>query len=158
MSVRPGIFCPRAEKEMEITREVYPQLSEIDPRTVKRLVLPVYRTRVSPVLDTCTRLLLIDLNGGKETRRKSVATTGLSMRQRVELLVTLEADLVICAGTSQQLYSGLRAQAMKLITGIVGEIEQVLQGFLEDRLKDPIFRMPGFTPLHALTEISHHEP
>ena len=158
MPVRPCIFCPRAGIHFEIAREVYPQTSEIDPRKVKRLALPVYLTRVSPVLDTCTRLVLIDLNGGREILRNEIPATGISLGERLRLLLNLKVELVICAGTSQQFYSGLNQKGVQLITGIVGEIEQVVQGFLNGRLKDPVFRMPGFTPLHALTEISHHEP
>ncbi|MGB5983938.1 MAG: hypothetical protein WBG37_01440 [Desulfobacterales bacterium] len=125
---------------------------------MNRIALPVYRTRLSPVLDTCTRLLLIDLKVGRETRRREIATTGILLSDRTHLLLGLQVELVICAGTSQQLYCTLKLGGMKLITGIVGEIEHVVQGFLNGRLQDPVFRMPGFSPLHALTEISHHAP
>jgi len=104
--------------------------------------------RVSPVLDACTRVLLIDLQIGREVTREEIQVSGFSLLARVESLRKLNVDLLICAGISQQLYKMIREAGIELITGIVGDIEQVIAGFANGRLSHPSFRMPGFVETH----------
>jgi predicted Fe-Mo cluster-binding NifX family protein len=115
---------------------------------VKRLAIPVYRMRVSPVLDACTRVLLIDLHGRREVAREEIQVSVFSLVARADLLRKRDVDLLICAGISQQLDKLVREAGIELITGIVGDIEQVITGFTNRRLNHPSFRMPGFVKEH----------
>ena len=154
MSVRPCPFCPRAGKPAGTSPAERAQPCAAHTAGVKRLAIPAYRTRVSPVLDTCTRLMVIDLNGKSEICRREIALGGASLMGRLGLLLDLNVEIVICAGTSLEFYQELKRKGMDVISGIAGDIDQVLKGFRENRLRDPVFNMPGFTSLHALTEIS----
>jgi predicted Fe-Mo cluster-binding NifX family protein len=50
---------------------------------------------------------------------------------------------VICGGISDVFYSMLESAGINTITGIAGEIEEVLAAFLAGRLEQPYFYMPG---------------
>jgi predicted Fe-Mo cluster-binding NifX family protein len=104
--------------------------------------------RVSPVLDACTRVLLIDLHGRREVAREEIQVSVFSLVARADLLRKRDVDLLICAGISQQLDKLVREAGIELITGIVGDIEQVITGFTNRRLNHPSFRMPGFVKEH----------
>jgi predicted Fe-Mo cluster-binding NifX family protein len=143
MPIRPCIFCARTGaqslKDTMLLRGSYSSALQ----RAQRLAIPVFRMRVSPVLDTCTRVLLIDLHGGREIAREEIQVSASSLIARVDLLRSRDVDLLICAGISQQLDKLLREAGIEPITGIAGDIEQVVTGFAKGRLNHPSFRMPG---------------
>ena len=144
MPIRPCIFCDRAGAQLQEDTTLLRASCGPALQRVERLAIPVFRMRVSPVLDTCTRVLLIDLHGGREIAREEIQVSASSLMARADLLQKQDVDLLICAGISQQLDTLLREAGIELITGIAGDIEQVVTGFTNGRLNHPSFRMPGF--------------
>ena len=51
-----------------------------------RIAIPIFRHRVSPVLDTCTRLLIIDYEGHTEVDRREVAFDMYAPSERMEMV------------------------------------------------------------------------
>jgi predicted Fe-Mo cluster-binding NifX family protein len=52
---------------------------------------------------------------------------------------------LICGGISHTLHTILETSGISVVTGIAGEVEEVLSAFVSHRLDDPKFRMPGWT-------------
>ncbi len=113
---------------------------------MNRIAIPIFRHRVSPVLDTCTRLLVIDYEGHAEVDRREVAVDMYSPSERFEMVKQLNPDAVICCGISELFDRMLTAAGIRLICGIAGDVQQVAEAFLCNRLDAPCFRMPGFKP------------
>jgi len=111
-----------------------------------RIAIPIFHHRVSPVLDTCTRLLIIDYEGQAEVDRREVAFDMYSTSERFEIVKKLNPDAVICCGISDVFDRMLQAAGIRLICGIAGDVQQVAEAFLGNRLDAPCFRMPGFKP------------
>ena len=109
-----------------------------------RIAIPIFHQRVSPVLDTCTRLLIIDYEGETETGRREVAFDIYSQSERYDILKKLKPDVIICCGVSESFDRMLKAAGIRLVCGIAGDVQQVLGAFICNRLDDPRFRMPGF--------------
>jgi predicted Fe-Mo cluster-binding NifX family protein len=113
---------------------------------VNRIAIPVFQSRVSPVLDCCSRVLLIDQEQDREIRRTEIICQNLSVLERVNLLNKSGVTLVICAGISQSFHDQLVAAGIATIPGIVGQVDAVLSAFSSNRLDNSGFRMPGYTP------------
>lgn len=111
-----------------------------------RIAIPIFHHRVSPVLDTCTRLLIIDFEEQAEVDRREVAFDMYSPSGRFEILKKLNPDALICCGISEVFDRMLKAAGIRLICGIAGDVQQVAEAFLCNRLDTPYFRMPGFKP------------
>jgi len=111
-----------------------------------RIAIPIFHHRVSPVLDTCTRLLIIDFEGQSEVDRREVVFDMYSTSERFEIVKKLNPDAVICCGVSDVFDRMFQAAGIRLICGIAGNVQQVAEAFLYDRLNAPCFRMPGFKP------------
>ena len=109
-----------------------------------RIGIPVFHHRVSPVLDTCTRLLIIDFEGQTEVDRREVVFDVYAPSERMEIGKKLNPDAIICCGVSDVFERMLRAAGINLIWGIGGDVQQVAEAFLGNRLDAPRFRMPGF--------------
>jgi predicted Fe-Mo cluster-binding NifX family protein len=113
---------------------------------MNRIAIPVFKSRVSPVLDSCARLLLVDLDQGQEITRSEILFEGLSEIDRLKILKRSGVSTVICGGISDGFYKMISNAEIALIIGIAGEVNQVLTAYCCNRLGEPCFCMPGYTP------------
>ena len=109
-----------------------------------RIAIPIFHNRVSPVLDTCTRLLIVDFEGKSGVERREISLDGCSQFERFEIVKNLNPDAIICCGISEVFDKMLQSAGIRLISGIAGDVEQVAEAFLSNRIDDPSFRMPGY--------------
>jgi len=110
---------------------------------VTRIAIPIFRLRVSPVFDSSTRILFIDIEKDREVDRKEIYLDELSLTERVRIFQKSGITTVICGGISDVMESMLSRVKIDLISNISGEIEQVLAAYLTKRLDNPRFLMPG---------------
>lgn len=108
-----------------------------------RIAIPIFQHRVSPVLDTCTRLLIFDFEAHSEIDRREVIFDMLSLSERFDIVKKLNPDAVICCGISDVFDRMFQAAGIRLICGIAGDVQLVAEAFLCNRLDAPCFRMPG---------------
>ena len=94
-------------------------------------------------MDTCTRILVVDIETGREIDRKEIYLDALSLTERVTILRKSSVHTVICGGISDTLVNMLSGAKFTLISDISGEIEQVLAAYLAGSLNDSRFLMPG---------------
>lgn len=113
-----------------------------------RIAIPIFQSRVSPVLDSCTRVLLVDIEHSKEIERREIYLNELSMTERTAILQKLKVKSIICSGISDMLYHMLQGVKIHLTTGVAGEIDQVGAAYLSQKLNEPRFHMPGFKDSH----------
>lgn len=109
-----------------------------------RLALPIFHKRISPVLDSCERLLIIDIEQKNEIDRKEIFINKLALSERIKLLRQLEVSTVICCGVSGSLFKMLESCHIHPIAGIAGEVEDVICAFCSKQLNDPKYHMPGY--------------
>jgi predicted Fe-Mo cluster-binding NifX family protein len=109
-----------------------------------RIAIPIFRSRVSPVLDSCTSVLLVDVEKNRAMERKEIYLDELSLTERVTIIHKSKVTTVICGGISDILQNMLRSADIALITGIAGEVDQVVAAYLAKALDEPRFHMPGF--------------
>jgi predicted Fe-Mo cluster-binding NifX family protein len=108
-----------------------------------RAAIPVFRKRVSPVFDSCSRILLVDIEKGREVDRKEIYLDALPVTERVMILRKFQVGAVICGGISSLLENMLISAKIDLISDISGEIDTVLEAYRAKKLDRPRFHMPG---------------
>ena len=113
-----------------------------DP-TQQRAAVPSFMGRVSPVLDTCTQLCLLDPKGHGAVACWTMPVHGASLYQRVLEIQQLKIGLIICGAVSERFETLLRAAEVRLIPGIAGDLDEVIAAYCNGTLNDPRFRMPG---------------
>ena len=113
---------------------------------MNRIAIPVFKSRISPVFDSCSQVLLVDLENNREIKRAEITFEDLPVLERSRMLIRLGVTKVICAGISQSFNDKLTSAEISSITGIVGEVDEVLSAFMRDGLNDPRFYMPGYKP------------
>lgn len=113
------------------------------PAGVRRTAVPVFLGRVSPVLDTCTQLFMVESDGKQETARKTIAMKGSSIFERAREIQKLGIGVIICGAVGDSFYNLLREAGIDLVCGITGDIDDVIEAYRNRTLGQPRFRMPG---------------
>jgi predicted Fe-Mo cluster-binding NifX family protein len=109
----------------------------------RRTAVPVFLGRVSPVLDTCTQLLLLDSGGNTKTSRKTIPMKGSSLFDRAREIQGFGISVIICGAVGDSFYNLLREAGIDLVCGITGDIDEVIEAYRNGMLEQPRFRMPG---------------
>jgi predicted Fe-Mo cluster-binding NifX family protein len=108
-----------------------------------RIAVPIWEEKVSPVLDTATRLLITESETQKKGSRFEVFLIKKDISQRCSFIRKLEIDVLICGAVSRLFSETLKASGIKIISGISGPAEDVLEAYLNGNLLQPKFLMPG---------------
>jgi len=109
-----------------------------------RVAIAVWNDRISPVFDTSSRLVLVDVEQGTERGRRIVEVGADSFpTQRARRLTELGVDVLICGAISRVLAELVSASGVVVIPWVSGPVEGVLRAYLTKRLSDSRWRMPG---------------
>ena len=95
------------------------------------------------MFDTCVRLLLIRIEHRRDLERSELHIETLSASERVAALKRAGVTTLICAGISNVLHTMLESAGIRVTSGIIGQVEEVIAAFMSNRLDDPRFFMPG---------------
>jgi predicted Fe-Mo cluster-binding NifX family protein len=143
MPTLPCIFCP---KSYHRALQTVPPLESFGARHsagILRTAIPTFNGRVSPVLDTCTQLLVVESSEKERAVNRTVPMKGASIFERAGELKRLELRVIICGAVSEAFYNLLREAGIDLVCGITGDIDEVVAAFRNGTLGHPRFRMPG---------------
>jgi len=108
-----------------------------------KIAIPIYNDNVSNVFDFAHRLLLVEIEDGKEASRSEIALESQSLPQRVGQLKNLEVDVLVCGAISRVLANMVTSSGIQLLPYVTGRVDDVLQAYLNGQLVQSQFTMPG---------------
>lgn len=109
-----------------------------------RIALPIWEDKLSPVLDTAPRLLIVDGSiRGKRTRFEAHLSEQ-DLLHRAKLVARLKVDVMICGAISRPLKDMMFAKGIRVISGLSGRIEDIVEAFFDGHLDQGEFLMPGY--------------
>jgi len=108
-----------------------------------KIAIPYWEGKVSPVLDTSTRLLVLDFKGGTEVSRYKVVLSEYDLGRRCNHIKQSDIELLICGAISRSFYRMLEAAQIDVIPWISGQVEEVISAYLDRTLNHKRFIMPG---------------
>ena len=114
-----------------------------DVLSVMRVAIPVSDGRISPVFDAARRLLLVDIENGREVRRTEQLVEEPELGPRARRVAEFGADVLICGAISRPLEAVLLSAGVEVIPQTCGPVEDVLKAFILGRLTEQAFVMPG---------------
>jgi predicted Fe-Mo cluster-binding NifX family protein len=106
------------------------------------IAIPVMRARVAPVLNWCSRILLFPEASG-DGGGAELQLPDLEPLERLQILRQKGVSTLICGALSLELLQGAKHHGLKVISGVAGEVDEVLKAYREDRLQEPEFWLPG---------------
>jgi hypothetical protein len=107
------------------------------------IAIPLHQSRVAPVLDWCSTIVLIPKNADKswhDGERLSVKTNVFDL---MRLLHSMDVSPVICGALSPPVLRYGQHLGLEFICGISGAIDEVVEAYRAGELDQPRFRLPG---------------
>ena len=109
-----------------------------------KIAIPIWEDRISPVLDTASRLLIVEVEEkGKELSRFQIYLDEQDLVRRCLRIRKLEIDILICGAISYTFSRMLAASGIDIIPEISGRAKEILDAYLQGDLLDSRFLMPG---------------
>ncbi len=108
-----------------------------------KIAIPYWEGKISPVMDTASRLLILQVENQSETSRQEVLFAEGDLNSRCNRIRDLGIELLICGAISGPFYRMLKASGIKIISWISGQVNEVLAAYLSGSLNLERFLMPG---------------
>jgi hypothetical protein len=103
-----------------------------------------WQGRVSPLFDVSDRLLRMEVQGRQELRREAILLTTRDPFARARQISDLGIDVLICGAISFTLETAIGSTGVRVVGFICGDVDAVASAFLDRRLTDSRFQMPGY--------------
>ncbi|MFC1514014.1 NifB/NifX family molybdenum-iron cluster-binding protein [candidate division KSB1 bacterium] len=107
------------------------------------IVIPIHNRRISPVFDWCRKIHIVYLHSGSAEKKVNFEINCESDFERVDLLKNLGDCILLCGGISLQLENLIIYHGVKVISWISGNVEDILNCFLNESLEIEEHLMPG---------------
>jgi len=108
-----------------------------------RIAIPVWEDKVSPVLDTALKLLVVETRDRREMSRFVYHIDENDLSYKCHRIKKLDLDILICGAVSHAFLQMLLASGLDVIQEISGPAEDVLRAYLRGNIFQPRFLMPG---------------
>ena len=108
-----------------------------------KLLVPILRGRISPVLDVARNFILADTEGDKIVKHQKLVVESARITARAKKIVDAGTKVLICGAISWPLESLLVSAGVQVIPNTCGTVEDVIEAFLTGRLTEQAFLMPG---------------
>lgn len=102
-----------------------------------------WENRIAPVFDTTREIRLIESESGQVVNSRAVTLSAEMPIQRTLQLAELGVETLVCGAISKPMQNLISAYNIRVVPFVAGELPQVVQGWLDDRLESEIFKMPG---------------
>lgn len=108
-----------------------------------KVAVTVWDGRVSPVFDVSREVVILTLQNGTVIARRSENIEAPTAALKLDRLVGLGTETLICGAISKPLRRELTARGVSVLGFVAGEIDQVVQAFIAGTLPAPALSMPG---------------
>jgi len=107
------------------------------------VALPIFGSRISPRFDCAAEIMLVRVEDGRVAARESVAAEAQHCLTRINWLCQHGVQVVICGGISRFSLRMLTDRGLRVLPGVTGDVEEVLQQFLDGQLRSNQFKSGG---------------
>lgn len=105
------------------------------------LAIPDHNGRVAPLFDVASRFLITNSKSPDEKSYLEAASySGLS---KIDRLRETGVNVVICSAINMIYARALQSRGIDLVPGVIGEVDEIIDAFLNGRLNIDKFAMPG---------------
>lgn len=108
-----------------------------------RLGIPVWRDEVSPVFDVAAKLLIIDVENGREIARRVIPLGTPNGPERADRLAAMGIDVLVCGVITRPLEAMVSAAGVRVVSLLCGPVEQVARLIMSGARLPSECLMPG---------------
>ena len=105
---------------------------------MKLLAIPNFGDRISPRLDYSGSLHLVTIEGKKEIKRETIKLVCNTNLERLNLILALKPNIIICNGISDLLLNELEHNNIDVIPWVHGEVNDIINNYLRAKVAKPL--------------------
>jgi predicted Fe-Mo cluster-binding NifX family protein len=107
------------------------------------LAVPTYNDRVAPTFDFCHRVSFWRVEGQETRKIADRKCTADSIGEKAAHLQAMGTELLLCGAVSSGLLQDLNARGIKVLSGLAGDVAEVVSAFACGSLNNARFQLPG---------------
>jgi predicted Fe-Mo cluster-binding NifX family protein len=104
------------------------------PESIMKVAIMLYGTRVSPRFGYSQGVMIVEVSGHQESRKKTLETDDYYPEQIPVVLSKEGVEVVIAGGMNRHFQDLFRSQGIQVIWGIIGEANDALAAFRDGQL------------------------
>lgn len=108
-----------------------------------KVALTVWDGRISPVFDVSRQAAILTIENGVLTGHSHASIETATPTLKIERLVGLGVDTLICGAISEPLSRELVARGVQVLGFVAGETDEVVRSFVAGALPTDALSMPG---------------
>jgi predicted Fe-Mo cluster-binding NifX family protein len=104
------------------------------PESIMKVAIMLYGTRVSPRFGYSQGVMIVEVSGQQEVRKKTLEADDYYPEQIPVVLGKEGVEVVIAGGMNRHFQDLFRSQGIQVIWGIIGEANDALAAFRDGQL------------------------
>ncbi len=110
-----------------------------------KIAIPVWENKISPVLDTASRLLVVELTESGQMSRFEIYLDERNLTRRCLRIQDLGIDTLLCGAVTRHFSDMLKSGGVTIVPGFSGQPDDVLQACFEGEVGQGDLLMPGWS-------------
>lgn len=102
---------------------------------MKLLAIPNFGERISPRIDYAETLQLIKVEDKKVVQKDTIKIIAHSNLERINQIIRLKPDVVICDGISNLLHDKLVENKIDIIPWVHGVVDEIVEKYLNGKIE-----------------------
>lgn len=102
-----------------------------------------WNNRIAPVFDAARQAQLVEADSGVISAERLELFKEDMPVQKVLCLVEWGVGTLVCGAVSTAVHAMLRAQGIRVIPFVSGDLRDVIQAWISGKIEDHAFAMPG---------------
>ena len=100
-----------------------------------KIAVPVFGSRVSPRFDCAQVFLVLTADEGNDLQRQELVATNWAPHERINRLMELGVNTVICGGIDWWSAQSLRSAGIIVYSSVTGDVEEALNALLRGEMR-----------------------
>lgn len=115
----------------------------MDSNDRMKTAFPFWNNRIAPVFDVARQLLVVEVDAGRILSESEETMPADDLGAKVECLTRLGVHTLVCGAISRPMQGLVSSSGITLIPFVAGDLHEVIQAWIEGRIHDDSFAMPG---------------
>jgi predicted Fe-Mo cluster-binding NifX family protein len=108
-----------------------------------RLAITEWEGQLSPVFDVASRLIIVDVEQGREVHREAESLAGRTPEGRARRLAALHVDVLVCGAISSSVERAAKAAGVRVLSLVTGPVEDIVRIVSLGEPVPDVYLMPG---------------
>ena len=107
------------------------------------LAIPLFGDEVAPHFCSAEELLIVEINRNRVSSVRRLVIPEEFWLDRIRRLAKMGVDVLLCNGINRDFLTGANAFGIRVISGLIGEADRLIEAFRKDELEQYRFVSQG---------------